>query len=54
MLMQKTLCRVLDAKAMKSLDMVRTRSDVCRVGVWGRLGCLAVVWKEGLVVAIHM
>ena len=35
--MQKTSCRVLDAEVTKS-------SDVCRVGVWGRLGCMAVVW----------
>ena len=43
-LMQKTLHRVLDAKATKSLDIVRTCSDVCRVGIWGRLGCVVVVW----------
>jgi len=51
---QKTSYRVPDAKAAKSLDMVRMCLDVCRVGVWGRLGHMAVVWKEGPVVAIHV
>ena len=43
-LMQKTLHRVPDAKAVKSLDIVRMHLDVCRVGVWGRLECIVVVW----------
>ena len=59
MLMQKTSCRVPDTEAVKSLDIVRTHLDMCRVGIWRRLGYMAVVWcrqeavwKEGPVMAI--
>jgi len=47
--MQKALCRVPDADAAKSSDMVRAHSDVCRVGIWGRLGSVAVVWGTSVV-----
>ena len=47
--MQKASCRVLDADAAKSSDMVRAHSGVCRVGIWGRLGSVVVVWGTGVV-----
>jgi len=45
----ETLCRVPDADATKSLEMVRPHSDVCRVGVWERLGSMAVVWGTSVI-----
>jgi len=47
--MQKASRRVPDADAAKSSDMVRAHSDVCRVGIWGRLGSVPVVWGTGVV-----
>ena len=47
--MQKASRRVLDADAVKSSDMVRVHLDVCRVGIWGRLGSMAVVWGTSVV-----
>jgi len=47
--MQKALRRVPDADATKSSDMVRVHSDVYKVGIWGRLGSMAVVWGTGVV-----
>ena len=47
--MQKASCRVPDADAAKSLDMVRVHLDMCRMGIWGRLGSMAVVWGTGVV-----
>ena len=36
--MQKTSCRVAEADAAKSSDMVRACSDAHRVSVWWRSG----------------
>ena len=49
MLMQKALRRVPDADAAKSSDMVRVHSDVYRVGIWGRLGSVVVVWGTSVI-----